>query len=178
VDNPDFFDRIVDDIVTSPEYKSGMVKVLSDRYNAMFDLTMTDMDIEYIFEIVKNQKLDIVNENIATILTNLKNETDTIVSAIFKVFASVLDRPPDMNEIEQYVVYYRNGGVDIELEKILMRTLEFHDSIKKRIRGEYLAAKGKDILPSILFDILNRIIVKIDDITMTTINGAIKDLLV
>lgn len=178
VEDLDFFEHIVDDIVTSPEYKNGMLKVLCERYLSMFDVAMSEIDMEYIFQIVKNQKLDIVNEKIATILTDLKDETDKIIGAIFKVFANVLDRPPDMNEIEQYVTYYRNGGLDPDLEKILMRTLEFHDNIKKRIRAEYLAVKGKDVLPSILFDILNRIIVKIDELAMGTINATIKELIV
>ena len=174
VDDDGFFEKIVDDIVNSAEYRVGMSRILVDKYAAMFDSPLSDVDAEYIFAIVKKQKLDIVNERLATILTNLKEETDTIIGAIFKVYDKVLNRPPDMNEIEQYVGYYRSGGSDVELEKVLMRTLEFHDSIKKHIRSEYHALKGKDVLPSILFDVLNRIIVRIADLEMDTIDETIR----
>ena len=139
---------------------------------------MSDMDIEYIFDIVKKQKLDIVNEQLTTILTNLKEETDGTIGCIFKVYIKVLERPPDLNEIEQYVAYYRNGGLDIELEKVLMRTLEFHDNIKKKIRFEYHSKKNKEVLPSVLFDILNRIIVKIMELDMSTIDEMIRSYIV
>jgi hypothetical protein len=178
IDEPGFFDVIVDDIVLGGEYKNGMIKVLADRYVAMFDVAMSELDIDYIFEIVKKQKMDIVNEKLTTILTNLKEETDNMIGNIFKVYMNVLERPPDMNEIEQYVAYYRNGGVDAELEKVLMRTLEFHDSIKKKIRVEYVAKKNKEVLPSALFDILNRIIVKITELDMASIDETIQSYIV
>ena len=178
IDDPAFFDSIVDDIVQGGEYKNGMSKVLIERYTTMFDVTMSDMDIEYIFDIVKKQKLDIVNEQLTTILTNLKEETDGTIGCIFKVYIKVLERPPDLNEIEQYVAYYRNGGLDIELEKVLMRTLEFHDNIKKKIRFEYHSKKNKEVLPSVLFDILNRIIVKIMELDMSTIDEMIRSYIV
>jgi len=173
IDDPAFFENIINDIVRGSEYRNGMSQVLADKYMAMFDVSMSDSDIEYVFEIVKKQQLDIVNERLATILSSIKEETDTTISAIFKVYLSVLERPPDLDEITQYVTYYRNGGTDGELEKVLMRTLEFHDSIKKKIKSLYSTKKNKDVLPSTMFDILNRVIVKIEEMTMGTIDQTI-----
>jgi hypothetical protein len=178
IDDPAFFEGIVDDIVKSSEYKSGMSKVLADKYMAMFDQAMSEIDVEYVFDLARKQKLDIVNERLTTMLTTIKEETDKMISDIFKVYIAVFERPPDLNEIEQHVTYYRNGGSDSELEKILMRTLEFHDSIKKKIKGTYAMKKNKDISHSILFDILNRIIVKIDQVTMSSIDDVIDGLVI
>jgi hypothetical protein len=96
---------------------------------------------------------------------------------------NVLERPPDMNEIEQYVAYYRTAAeagddASYALEKVLMRTLEFHDSIKKKIRIEYVSKKNKEVLPSALFDILNRIIVNITELDMNSIDATIRALIV
>ena len=177
IDDPMFFENIINDIVKGSEYKNGMCQVLADKYMAMFDVSMSESDTEYIFDIVKKQKLDIVNEKLVTILTGIKEETDNTISAIFKVYLGVLERPPDLDEITQYVNYYRNGGNDGEVEKVLMRTLEFHDSIKKKIKILYNTKKQKDVSVSTMFDILNRVIVKINELTMGTIDETILSLI-
>ena len=177
-DKEDFFDNIVNEIVEGKEYKTGMSKSLSSKYLSMFDLNNTDTDLQYIFQIVKKQKLDIKNEVIPSLLTTLKEETDSIVSKIFKVYMRVFERPPDITEIETYVNFYRNGGGDDEkLEKLLMTgTLEFHDSVKKKIRREHLTKNGREILTSHLFDVLNRVIVMLNQLDMSTIDRTISDL--
>ena len=177
VDKPEFFENIVDDIVASPEYKSSMTAALEAKYAAMFDTAMSEIDVDYTFDIVRRQKIPIVSDRVVEILSNLKEESDGIIGNIIRVYNRVLDRPPDMNEIEQYVVYYRQDGTDAELEKILMRTLEFHDSIKKRIRAEHVALRGREILPSLLFDILNRVIVGLADLDMHSLDDKIRVLL-
>jgi hypothetical protein len=141
----------------------------------MFDLTIGATDCSYVFEIIKKQKLDIVNENIPIILNKLKEETDHIVSKIFKVFKLVLDRAPDVNEIDQYVEFFRiiESSPEEKLEKILMRTLEFHDNVKKKIKTEFMNKNTKEVLPSILFDILNRVVVKLDECDMKSIDALI-----
>lgn len=172
VDDENFFVGIVDDIVASGEYKRGMTKVLVDKYASMFDAPLSEMDADYIFEIVRAQKLDIVSDTLASILTSLKEETDKIIGAIFKIYNLVLERPPDMNEIEQYVSHYRNGWVDANLEKVLMRTLEFHDNIKKMIKAEH--GSTMPLLPSVLYDILNRVLIKLADLDMGNIRETIR----
>lgn len=182
VDTLSFFDNIVDSIVASQDYKTNMQKILAEKYMAMFDQTLEESDITYVFEIVKKQKLDIVNEKLTSILTNLKEETDEIVSHIFKQFLKTLDRSPDMYDMEQYIKYYRErlnegfGVLDSKLESILMHTLEFHDIIKKKIKVLYSTKNGKEVLPSQMFDILNRLIIKIDDLNMTNIDSRIIEL--
>lgn len=179
IDNIDFFDNIVNSIINSDDYKVSMYKILSEKYKSMFDENLEENDLEYIFKIVYDQKLDIVNEHIAIILSSLKEETDDIVSNVFKQFAKVLERPPDLYDIEQYIQYYRvrlGQGIttiNAQLENILMNTLEFHDIIKKRIKSHYMNISKKEILPSILFDILAKVIAQIDTLTMNNFDNII-----
>jgi hypothetical protein len=49
-----------------------------------------------------------------------------------------------------------------------MNTLEFHDVIKKQIK-----VVKKDILPSIMYDVLNKLIKQIDTFSMETMDKVI-----
>ena len=110
-------------------------------------------------------KLSIVDDNINRILSNFKEITDDITTHIFRVFLSVLERQPDIHEVEQHIVYYRDHiddqtmvQLDECLENKLMNSLEYHDILKTKIKIAYKTVKTKDILPSTLFGILNQII--------------------
>jgi hypothetical protein len=175
IDEPNFFELIIDEIVDSPEYNHGITEVISNKYMAMYDIPISNSDKIFIFNIIQKQKLGINSETIGPLLTKLKQDTDTIVSKIFKVFKKVLERAPDINEIDQYIDFYRKdeNAFDVSVEKILMHTLEFHDNIKNMVKTIYKTKFEKDILPSILFEVLNKIIVKLDDLTMDTVVSTI-----
>jgi len=183
VDDMGFFDNIIDSIVNSGEYTNNMQKILAEKYKSMYDQTLSEADIAYVFDIVKKQKLDVVNDQLAVVLTNLKDETDEIISHVFKQFIKILQRPPDIYDIELYIKYYRDNSadgyarIDGRLETILMHTLEFHDIIKKKIKVVYSEKNGKEILPSMMFDVLNRVLVKIDGLTMENLEGTIGEFL-
>lgn len=179
VDDVHFFDNIINDIVDSNEYKNSMQRILVEQYKSMYDIDLDEQDIVYIFDIVKRQKLDIKSERIVVILSDLKDENDTIVSNIFKEFTQVLERPPDVYDIEQYTNYYRYrlsegyASINKSLESILMQTLEFHDIIKKKIKELFVAKNGADIKPSVLFDCLNRVLTRKDDFDMKSMDDII-----
>jgi hypothetical protein len=169
IDDSKFFDKFIDEIINSKEYMHGMIKVINEKYKNMFDQTLDERDIEYVFDIIKNKKLDIMNEEIDSILVKLKEETDYIISQIFKVYDETLNRPPEISEIEQHTSMYRKAQNHDEmntcLEKMLINTLEYHDIIKNHIKDLYKTKHGKDISYSILYNVLNRVLMNIGVIT-------------
>lgn len=177
VDEPSFFESIIDDIVSSEEYQKCTTNVIVQKYRSLFDEELETNDINYIFGKLKAKKLDKYNDEVSSIIINVKNETDEIISKIFELFMYVLERQPDIYEIDSFVQLFReyassDSSMDINLkvEKMLIERLEFHEILKKRIKTLYKTMKGKDILPSVLYDLLQKSIYQLDNITMSTID--------
>lgn len=183
VDNAAFFDNIVDEIVSSESYAECMKAAVAQKYKQLYDEELDSNDIVYIFGIVKERKLSHVDGALSQLLVEIKKATDEIISHIFKQFSAVLERHPDVYEIDTYVAYYRErqpealSTIDIQLEGILMHSLEFHDIMKKRIKSQYVSIKKRDILPSIVFSTLNKLLEMIDACTMDNIDDRISALL-
>lgn len=176
-DDDEFFPNFINTIVHTPEYKSGMTKTIKEKYNSLFDQDLSESDVDYIFNIFQNKKLDIMTEEIDKLLVEFKELTDQYVSQIFQVYDKTLSRAPELDEIEKYNEYYRKventDEANKSLEKMLINTLEFHDIIKERIKKMYKEKYNSDISYSLLYSTLNRIIVKIDDITMENLDDVI-----
>jgi hypothetical protein len=188
VENAGFFENIIEDIISSEGYRFRMSKHIATLYKQLYDEDLEASDVEWIFSIVKRQKLCISDDRINNTLATFKTETDEITSHIFKVFLTVLGRQPDMFEIEQYIEEYRRQVnddvkpvtyqmVDSVLENNLIKSLEFHDVIKKKIKETY---NGKEIRASVLFEILNKVLAVIggteaENIAFANIDKIIQD---
>ena len=129
---------------------------------------MEALDLVYIFTMIKTLKLSIVDDNINRILSSFKEITDAITSHIFRVFLNVLERQPDIHEVEEHIIFYRDNidektmeNLDTILEQTLMNSLEYHDILKTKIKIAYKSARTKEILPSTLFSVLNQVIPKL-----------------
>lgn len=163
VDDDEYYVMLAERIIESKEYNEGMKCMLGRTYHSLFDEHLEPQDLDYIFDIVKRQRLSIQSPEISGILTTFKYETDDIVSRIFSKFVLVFERQPDMYEVEQHIGMYRRCGeaysaVDSQLESRLMKSLEFHDVIKKKIRTHFKDMKGKEVTPSVMFEVLHTII--------------------
>lgn len=184
IDHPDFFDNIVKTIIESREYEVSMKKELANTYKKMYDEKLEEQDIDFLFNIVKKQQCGINDDGLVNIITVFKNESDDIIQHIFQQYVNVLEREPDMYEIEQYVAYYRAelndnqntfDAINAILEQKLMQSLEFHDIIKKRIRTIHKDVRAKEVLPSVMFDNLNRVIAQINSIRLSDVDKIITD---
>lgn len=174
VDSQRFLPNVVDSIIESHMYEKNMKITIFQRYKELFGDSLDNMDMLYIFTKVKAIKLNMFEEDITDILHQFKKETNIIVSHIFKIYNKVLERFPDVFEIETTLAKYRTDyakgydTIDITLEKTLMGSLEFHDIIKKNIKTIYLAEKKADILPSTMFALLNSTVSQLDSMENLT----------
>lgn len=166
-ESPDFYEQIVEQIIQSELYAQHMKATLSSSYKEMFDETLDEHDILYIFDRVKAAKLPVTSDEIRESLTDLKKETDNIISNLFEKYQEVLHRQPDIYEVDEMIVMYRaqlTQGIAFLnglLEKRLMSSLEFHDIIKQKIRSSYITLHDREPLPSQVFAVLNGVIKQI-----------------
>lgn len=176
VDDARFFTQIVDEIVNSDDYKRFMCEKLDELYRSLFKESLQDHDITYVFKKVYFEKLDLYNEALNDRLIELKTETDDIISHIFTQYTKVLERPPDVYEINELVQKYRAllptmsyDDINKDTEQTLIMSLEFHDILKKKIKQVV-----PHIKPRVLFDHLKALIADLDGETMETLEHKIK----
>lgn len=180
VDHPQFFENIIDEVIQSDDYHACMRKCIENKYKELYDEDLEKSDIEYIFEKVKALKLNRYDDKLSIIITNVKKETDDIISNIFQTYFDVLERQPDVYEIEEHVAFYRSNlilpmeEINAKLEKQLMVSLEYHDIIKKKIKDLYKEKHGNDALPSIIYSVLQKSVPKLPSYTIKTVDNLIK----
>lgn len=165
VDTPDYFNRIVDDIISTADYEAYMILTLQAYYKKLYDIAMDDSDVNYLFKKVREMKLHPKDEKLVDILKEFKAQTDVFIEHIFTVYKRVLERQPDMYEIEEQLSTYRamrESNIDVvdkQLAVQLAGALEFHDIIKKHIKTIYSGKNNnKDINPSRLYMVLHAIL--------------------
>jgi hypothetical protein len=164
IDNVDFLDDLRQNIIDSDEYENKMSERLSSLYKNLYDEALIDADIKYIFDKVKKQGCDIQNEDLNNFIVEFKNETDHITERILKIYIDTYEREPDVYEVAKYIELYRKNPdkdiqeIDEEVEQELQDSLEYHDVIKSKIRKIYTSIKNINILPSIIYTLLEKVI--------------------
>ena len=179
VDDPSFYTKIIDHIVLSKEYKTQMCIKISKLYSELFNESLKEHDIEYVFLKILAKKLYLHHEEINDILVDLKSETDNVISHIFTQYEKVLQRQPDVYEIDELVKEYRlhlpnkkYEEIDLETEKKLILSLEFHDVIKNKFK---LALPN--IKPRILFDYLRFILEGLEEENFSSIEKKLENII-
>jgi hypothetical protein len=166
IDQDGFLDNLVDSIINSSEYEHKMVEKLGILYKNLYDQCITEDDTKYIFEKVKADKCDIVNnEDLNNYIVEFKNETDHITERIFRIFIDTYERQPDIYEISKYIAFYRQQNssqtkedIDKLVENELYDSLEYHDVIKSKIKKIFTNIKNTNILPSVIYTVLHKVL--------------------
>ena len=182
MDEPKFEVDFVDDIVAGAVYATQMKSRLCKIYKETFDSEMSQVDVDYLFESVKRDKRSLASGELRGVVMDFYKETNNIIAHASEIYNKVLDRYPDSVELVDVVSLYRMNaqrGMDdiaVDLERQLVCSLEFHDVLRTRIQ-KAAAASGKSLIPSKLYGILQKLLSKIDTITMYTLPGEINKLL-
>lgn len=154
-----------DQIIHSDTYETQMKMVIKRRYSEVYDEQLDEDDLTYVFKNkVQAMGITLFDESLSTILVGFKAETDEIIDHMYTCFMTTVGRQPDIYECVQWFKHYRGGldkgyaQLDLELERELMMSLEYHDILKTKVKQVYQQQKGEEILPSQLFQILSRCI--------------------
>jgi hypothetical protein len=184
IDAPHYVDDYITAAVNSTGYIQNMMTNLTTYYKKIYDLTIDDEDLHYLFVLVQKTKSPLRDEKVIDILKSFKQQTDDIIDNIFMVYQQVLERQPDMYEIEEQVVIYRNkirdrsfDELNSALARTLTNTLEFHDIIKKHIKARFLQLKNQEVNPSRLYSILQKLISSQDELTVENLDDTINHLI-
>lgn len=164
INNSDFMENLKMTVIASEEYKDKMCSRLCHLFNTMYDEELSQSDVLYIFANVRNKAFDLQDEEINNFLVEYKNETDAITERIFSIFIDTYEREPDMSEVSHYLEVYRvdvfktQEEIDDLIQEQLYESLEYHDVIKKKIREIYFTIKKQNILPSLVYTVLQKVL--------------------
>jgi hypothetical protein len=184
MDDATFVTSFVNEVTNSSGYEGKMKVLISKKFKEMFDDCLENDDVCYVFKIIKENKLSLIDEDISNILVNFKQETDEIIQKIYNLYERTLCRHPDEYELEKDIVAFRSSqsqtgfvGAEKELEKELMVSIEYHDILKKHIKAQYSQKHASDALPSTLFKLLARAIEHVHSWQLSEVENQIHILL-
>lgn len=177
-------ERFIEDTIASVGYEKNIKVRLSKIYNDALDTELSAVDLDYLFQQVKRDRVRIVDPTLHTRVTEFIKKTNDVIAHASEVYAKVVDRYPDDVEIVDIVSQYRtklDHGQALEhigkgLEKTLIGTLEFHDVLRQRIQKVAQGA-GITLIPSRLYTILREMLSHLEDLTMENLNAKIVDAL-
>ena len=129
----------------------------------MYDRNIIELDKEYFFKNIHSKKVNLIDESLQKMITELKDETEQFEDIINKTFQNILQRCTDRSEMDMYIAYFRyptdHVNAKIKLEDELYESLEYHDVLKDLIMD---MCKDCKLNKSLLFGKLN-IILKLED---------------
>lgn len=162
IENNNFNDILIDKFINCSIYKQNIYNLINKIFMEYYEIKLDKTDIEYIFDIIYNKKLpSIETEDLRTIISNFKLDTDKHYDITLKVYKEVLERQPDINEIYYYKHLFRqNQDINKSTNTLydnLYNNIEYNEILKNHIKTLYKKIHSKDILPSILYKILNNI---------------------
>lgn len=168
IDEPQFVQQLKYEMLQSDKYKNSMTERISSLYRTLYGEELGNEEQSYIFEQVKSKEYDLFNEDMNDVLVSYKNENDQFIERIYQIFMETYEREPDVHELSKYIQLYRSHNtfepteVDKVVENELFSSLEYHDVIKQKIRKIYLEIKETNILPSVIYQLLDKTLQKQD----------------
>lgn len=157
--NDDFTKTVISILIDTEMYKTTMIKTISDIYFNQFDKTILDSDISYYYNNVYEEKLNLQDEKLIQLITQLKNETNDYIENIHKLYQEILNRKADDTEIVDGLKIYRsNVKLDpaFHIKDILYESIEYHDVLKTWIIETFNLSKNSVIYTILRFILENK----------------------
>ena len=153
-----------DEIVVSTEYRTKMTAKIKQLHDKMYGEDMVEDDCAYLFDRVRERKIEISNEDLNIFIAEFKKETDEIVQRVFDIYMEVYEREPEEDELNGHVTFMRMTKDKMiahsTIKSELRNALEYHDVLKKRIKKVYMTNQSENQNPpqSLVFKILDKIL--------------------
>jgi hypothetical protein len=144
--NTDLFQQLRARLVTGDErYRQAMERRLQHTSRTLHDVELQGPDLEYVFRQAQTAQLDLEDDAIRDLIIGVRHETHALTDRICAVYAEVLERTPDDWELQNCLTLYRGDGdkesgfqgMDEVLTQRLLRGLEYHDVIKRRLQEAF-----------------------------------------
>ena len=159
VDDPEYREQIIAELVGSKSYEVRMKETIHKVYQSLFGQHVEDDDEAYMFEQLKNKSIDLANQEVSTVVTALKEETDRYIQNLQLHYDTILKRSPDILECRLYKEIYRQdhdmSKTELRIKEDLYTSLEYHEILKQKLRVSFKSTFGKDPLPSQVYSMLN-----------------------
>ena len=182
MDDPSFEESFINDIVDSDVYETQMKSRIRKIYKETFDSDMSQLDVDYLFDEVREDRRSMASAELRGVVMEFYKATNNIIAHASEVYNKVVDRYPDSVELIDIITMYRENShrdfdqIAVDLERSLVKSLEFHDVLKSRIQ-KAAQLNAKSLIPSKLYGIMQKLLAKVDTITMETLNNEIVNLL-
>lgn len=146
----------LDALIISDIYYTKMKNNLREKYKLLYTSEIENNDLEYFFFKAKEELLFINDTRIEEMIIVWKSQTDNYIYEIYETYLKLLDRKPDVHEINDILNKYRYTTINTldYMERNIINSLEFNDVMKKLICEKYKDNTDIDILPSILYNII------------------------
>ena len=157
--NDDYTKNVINILIDTEIYKTTMIKTISDIYLNQFDKTILESDINYYYNNVYQEKLNLQDENLLKLITQLNNETNNYIENIHKLYQEILNRKADDTEIVDGLKIYRSNvklDPSFHIKDILYESIEYHDVLKTWIIETFNLSKNSVIYTILRFILENK----------------------
>ena len=157
--NDDYTKNVINIFINTEIYKTTMIKTISDVDLNQFDKTILESDINYYYNNVYQEKLNLQDEKLLKLITQLNNETNIYIENIHKLYEDILNRKADDTEIVDGLKIYRSNvklDPSFHIKDILYESIEYHDVLKTWIIETFNLSKNSVIYTILRFILENK----------------------
>jgi hypothetical protein len=149
--NARLLERMKTDFVANDaRYHESLVMRLDNLSRSLYDHGLSDNERRHAVACARARCMELDGDELRKLLVSLRQEFHELADRVVAVFQRVLSREPDPLELDQGVHEFRcqgdpsvsYEGMDDDLVRRLLMSLEHHDVIKAKLRAAYEKLHG------------------------------------